>query len=575
MNLTKKLKLISIFAALSFLSVHQNALADPYESDGNGGYYLTLDSQLYDGEINKESFESNAGFESIFSIDLINGVIPQTDVDLYMFVGINSNFISESTRRNLAFCTVQDDIGCLIVRGYANKDNCKWVKSIEIKWGNINVYKYGAGVNIYGNNESGYSENYLTLSEDTKITTLVPTTDNDGVSLYTFDNPVKYIALLRYNNELLGANATCFEYIKIHFADPSYIGDDPVPTVKMGASDEVDVPWSNKGINLDGFVHIDNDKSAEELGLKFYITPDFDGKAKPEPKENSKPEDHGMTGYDWYLFHLFESNPDMAYDGYWDSSEKRLECSYKNDVLNIPAPCSGRYKLSVETSEGVEIISNPVTLNIWPNTSNSYEWLGEKYSNIGKDLQYLSINSVPLGQLEGSEGFAYPYDENGEVLSKDQLFIFIPGLYDAKVYYRLDYSNPSYDKEYNVMPSNIAATSADEAPESYTLYSTESMPNLSELSETNNATLHLRIAKNGAMTPELQGGSENQYTIALISGTELPTPTGINAVEMEDGNNSEVIYYTIDGHRVGKNNLAPGLYIRSNGRKNQKILIKH
>lgn len=69
---------------------------------------------------------------------------------------------------------------------------------------------------------------------------------------------------------------------------------------------------------------------------------------------------------------------------------------------------------------------------------------------------------------------------------------------------------------------------------------------------------------------EFDGELENMLRIEFSDYVDVST--GISDVAA--GNDAEVEYYTIDGVRVSSENLAPGLYVRRQGGRSSKVLVR-
>ena len=61
--------------------------------------------------------------------------------------------------------------------------------------------------------------------------------------------------------------------------------------------------------------------------------------------------------------------------------------------------------------------------------------------------------------------------------------------------------------------------------------------------------------------------------LLTVSYAKKDNPTGIQAVEVEM-ENSPVEYYNLNGLKVNGDNMAPGIYVRRQGTKTTKILVK-
>lgn len=579
---------ITLFSTFLFSCLHAMSIGLEAVDDGEGGFYLTLDDQA-----------TGTAFATEINYDLVNKN-PSTTIDFnappgsesaarigyYLSVHVDKEK-SVNGRHDIVFVkrvdTSTSSTPRLLVTHQRSSDS--YIESIEVKWSDKSPS--GGSLCIHGR-MSQYPRNLSKFSdyfgaEDLLNAVLTPPNDVSEITVYYPETPVRYIAITSADED---NTITRVEYIKLHIVP--YEPEAPTEVVIKPES-SFSMPWNSNGNYLDHTLKIGNsieenyDAEVSELGLKFYLKPKFDIHPAPYIQPGDKPEDHGMTGYDWWLYSIFLQNPDQAFDGYWnmeendlwDSENGQLECLYKDGVINLGTPCSGLYEITAVSTLGKKIRVKPVEINLWYNTINTYPWISERHPEIGDDLTSISLNSVPLSYMDsGDYGFYYPMEEDsyGKPFNPKEVNLFVPGFYDGEIYYKIEYSK-------SISSSGTALgvkkhQDSYEPLEGYNLYTEDSKPNLENLTVDNPATLHIKISKNGSLTPDInEGNSENKFTIQLTDGANRPTPTNIKTVSDSCEPETTVEFYNLNGTRINPDRVSSGLYIMRKGSQTKKVLI--
>ena len=461
------------------------------------------------------------------------------------------------------------------IAGYTG-GKMKYIKSIEIEWalkdnhdGALHVYARGEGKSPYELSTAHYD--YIT-TDNSIDKVLSPYTSINGKSVWEFDTPIRYIAFNR-EDDANNNNLARFKSFTIHFVD-EWKGSDSQKTELMLGSGEGDVKniiWRNTGMSLSNPLRYADDilsiPNLSDLGIKFYLTPDFEIVEKPKSQNDIS---HEMKADAWNLFNLFETH-NKSYDGYLESAEAIL-CRYDNyDNINIPAPCSGRYVLSAVSDDANVQIKNTLTLNIWTDIDNDYSSLIDLAGdNIDSKLLEFSLN---LMHRDSSGIIQYPYEDMDPAKgpwSKDKVTIFVPGLYNAEFYYKWQ----SLDGNKQGVSSKMSATDSDTSLTGFTKVTSEQPLSVAHLSESNSTdTLELRILKNNSVTPLAGNGkSEIVVPVQLSKTTNVNTNIGIISKD-ETLSNAPVEYFNIQGQKVSEANLIPGIYIVKQGSKTTKIKL--
>lgn len=464
-------------------------------------------------------------------------------------------------------------LSCFMVS--LNKSNFKYIDWVEIDW--IVDYELSdAQLSLYGTSKKFFasSADTLTYSKDSEFQLYAFRPESNRTVRYKIDKPVISIAL--FANTVINNNPEHFiqfSAFRVHFSET-----EPVPStdvnVQFGDGTEAthDISWSNKSpIELTHMISLPEGTTAEELGLKFYITPDFPIVGKPDP-QGERPDD--ISGPAWRLFSYLDQNTEHKYDGYISSADP-IECQYKETdegiILTVDAPCSGLYKLiAVSENPQYNVTYNEFWLNVWSDIRNTYEWLAalEPTHNVKDPIYYFGINYINFDSPE-SETLAYPYDPvfTNEPFSKANGIIHIPGLYNYKLYYKWD------NESMNNLPSEvnaISSASAVDADDELSGYNDASVTPL-HLTNLGTATesLNLRIAKNGSLTPASDKGSETRFLIQLTDSKTYDEALGVE--ELREENDLQAEYFTLDGLKVNPDSYVRGILIEKRGSKTRKI----
>lgn len=460
----------------------------------------------------------------------------------------------------------------LVTIDYDNtKGADKYVRSVEIVWSNIP--QCGGGINLYGRgkNRQPYELKAVNKLEELALDNdvsmqLFPKDAKDGVTKVVFDRDIKYIAMSYARNETIAIAR--FSSLTITLSDIP-----PSASVQFGDSGSQDVtcslPWRNTGITIKdsiSFTCESEDFSSDDI--EFYITPLFDITGKPDVTAGFPPA--GMSEIQWSLYKAMESSG-RPYDGYAESAAP-IRCSYQDGVLDIPAPCSGKYSLTARSTK-YDLDMNKVTLNIWADTSNDYSWLADVDDTIDPSYHYFALNGVNDSHSESGE-FLYPFEDASDpslgAYGKGNVELYIPGVFNGRIFYKWDVPGASG------LARTVAADGSDVPEElaGYTELTGDSPLTFDQLSKDNDTGyLEVRVLKNDALTPLIseENGSENQFVVKLTDS--VSSPTAILTVEASDAN-SPVEYYSIDGRLIPRSRLAPGIYIRKKGSESTKVIVR-
>lgn len=460
------------------------------------------------------------------------------------------------------------------------------IKSIVIKWSEFDLQ--AGGLRVMGRNDVPYpddkkysisafaneafEEEYFFYSKEANETL---------IQSYVFNNPVDYIAVQR-DIKTINDFMARFEWITIHFIDESSPKDETATELTLCKGEEkVSLPWTKEAATIKNIVSIEGEENLEseleEMKLQFYLTPEFEPTERPD-SEGDKVD--WMTDGEWYLFTLLEEEKQI-YDGFLTvdrDDENKIKCDYDpvSNILTLPAVCSGLYCLSVE-SDNTDITSNNVHLNIYPDISHTYSFTLTDDDNLPYTLNYeFSLNGVTFGQDLGNKGtLGYPYadkeNQNMGAFGAEAVDIDIPGLYNAELYYLIEFQDQPKDDG----PSDLGKRGINrEAPqlEGYTPYS-EKKPSLEDLTESNTAKLQLKIVKNGAETPNNEN-DESVHTLILKLDASVDIPTAVETIDAEFVNSGKARYYNLNGVEVNSRNLASGIYIKVENGKAEKMVIR-
>lgn len=85
------------------------------------------------------------------------------------------------------------------------------------------------------------------------------------------------------------------------------------------------------------------------------------------------------------------------------------------------------------------------------------------------------------------------------------------------------------------------------------------------------ATITVTNANQGDGAVDEDGNASHVYTVQFNKTPD--TPTGIDSIETDDSD-TPAEYYNLQGTRVSRNSLVPGIYIRRQGTKTSKVVIQ-
>ncbi|MCH5214662.1 MAG: hypothetical protein J1E97_05665 [Muribaculaceae bacterium] len=463
-----------------------------------------------------------------------------------------------------------DFLNKLVCVGF--KENPMYIKSIAVEFSE-NDPKVGE-LWLHARADKTYEANLFTIEEyaeeaDEEAFFSATAAGESRVQVYEFTKPVRYFALTREISQQTKGNYVRVCSISITYSATPPTGSSDGLLVQLGTGDEdevVDTPFKPEGIMLADYVSFPEDEKATvaDAGIKFYAIPQFESSEKPVAG-GEKPEN--MTAQEWRFFNLFESEiNDTAYDGWLDGAD-RIECEYNasDNSIYFQPPCSGLYSIHAESDE-VEITSNDLAVNVWPDVRNLYYLVDDQDGEMKIGQYGFSLNSVLMKNDNGS--YLYPYaDKNYKedgAYGKESVEISICGLFDAQVYYIIDGGH---------LPTE-ATRSSEVSLDGYTLYSPETAFNFNALTfESPSATLQIKVAKNGSLTPEIgsTGKSENTFPILLSDGKDIPT--GIEKVSEACKVDCNARYLNLNGMEVQPG--SSGIYIKIDSEgKASKVLVR-
>lgn len=594
-----KINILTAIFIISFLSLFPSKLfAQVVEVED--GYILTYSQGSYD-----ETFKTEGNFDIGKAGNMTFPSTQNLDTSIRLFIEgfrfqgyfnqMNDNYdmgFVPSTKLNTYFNLTK----------YFKTNttlNAKefYIKSIEIKWSDkpgshdplwvharkSNPYKVDIqdGSFLIPNLEDIESDTDEFVIFDRKEA------NDDLTQVHFFKKPVKYFILScpDQSTTTTGENHIIrVEYFKVHFTyeDPTTALNETELVLGSG-DDQINLPWSKEDIVLDNIVSTsDPETSLDNLELRFFLTPEFEPTEAPDVNA-SKPQDFDDTY--WYLYQQFEGENRMNYDGYIGdrlSDNGKIKCSFDSSSgkLSLPIPCSGLYRLNVE-SETVNITANSLLLNVYPDITHSYDILVEDQEGMSYTSNFaFSLNQVTFPESLGTDKtLGYPYADKSDLgsgaFNAEAVSIFIPGLYDADIFYKLYF----IDKTEADLPPQMGIKARKSIPDDlnsqgYELYSATTQPSFTELDENNIAVLQLKIAKNNAVTPDNKDTGNSIHTLALQLDTTVDTPTSVDCVSTESYP-SEPQYFNLNGLRIDSRNLAPGIYIRAYGKSSpQKIVVR-
>lgn len=459
-----------------------------------------------------------------------------------------------------------------IITGYATGKE-KYIESIDINWSDETPN--GGALRLLGRLDNGfiYTQTPSNIANRVDLDVVLrPEEAINGVTHYTFKTPVRYIAFFHEFADDTPVGLTedylaRFSSFTIHFVkdEPKVDPEEKSISFGNGISSNLDVKWDKNGngqLAVSVKDYLGNDiEDLSDLNAKFFVQP-FEGASwNKKPDLNGSKPDY-MSETQWLVFQTMEKH-NMVYDGYWDSTDK-IECKLDatSKSLKINVPCSGLYKLTVE-SDDPSITASEATLNIWPDLSVSYDLSA---TGLDEYLGVISLNGIPHSDDNGNY-FYYPFENqniDSGAYKKEAVEIHVPGLYDAHLYYKLDLVS---NETGNGKVARKVASDVD-GLEGYTLYKGPESINFEDMNSYTNARLQLKAVKNGAVTPSDENGeSVNTYEVQL----DRNTSTAVLSIGQPafEGN---AVYYNLNGMPVSKDNLSPGIYIRKTEKGAEKFI---
>lgn len=210
-----------------------------------------------------------------------------------------------------------------------------------------------------------------------------------------------------------------------------------------------------------------------------------------------------------------------ALDAYYDGDR----CTGKvnaNRNLELSVPCSGAYKVTLSTAEGLKGYTKSTV---------------SKVLYIAPDMSTIALNGVQLENdiLDVKEADRGPHWKNAKLTT---------GFINGQIYY----------KKSDTTQMKVAGSAPEVRPEGFTLYDENTGIDMSSGNE-----LQLFAEKNGTRS--------EVRTISYSSDNIL---TGVETITADT--TGQVEYYTIDGRRA-QEPLAPGLYLRRTPTGTEKIII--
>ena len=565
------------------------SLANAHIVKEDGGFYLTLDLSCIQ-PVNIGNFPTNT--------NVITGDGPRGDLRAYdqdrdfnqKEIGVLYSIYCYFSR---IMAEQYDELGFyggsstyFMITGYPQDSEPKYIESISIKWSKYDrVVDHDGKLWIHARTDVPFDKTKTALDDisagaDEETFMSSKKADDNLTETYRFSKPVKYLAITREGKEA-NFRFVRIESFTIHFVDEDpTAGSQPVELLLNGGNTSLIQPWSKKDISLSNFVEIadDNESSIEDLGLEFYLTPDFVPNVKPDYAAE-RPAD--MADLEWKLYQLFENGDNSQnYDGFIGdvlNEEGRIPCPFdpSANTLSIPVPCSGSYTLSVE-SKVANVKAEDMHLNIYPEITHTYSVMemDEEEKMVTNSYEF-TLNNIRFGgDLTPGGKLQYPFADSKDPASgaygADAVTIFIPGLFDAKVYYKVDYEGLPEESDPDDM--RIRGRKSAEDSDGFVLYSNANKLDLSGLNGDNLAIMQIKIEKNGAVTPmeEETGNSVHTFSINLNSNIE----TGVESISL-DTTDAQPRYYNLNGLEVNPANLTQGIYIVvRKGAAPQKIIIR-
>lgn len=543
-----------------------------YDPDGKG-FYLNFNGSilftmpyLYNNDFINSGLQSTSYFYQTAPTEGIN----------YIFKTGGNN--SEDREMGIS----RDDTKFLI---WQNSEN-KYIENIEIEWadikncaGALTLYIRADKPFDYNGGSGEKKENIIKVYDD--VINLFP--DPGKKVVYNIPSPAHFIAFLHYEGELSDPrtfNLAAIKSFRIHFVDEEPISKTNI-NFHIGDIDEesenFDLEWLSEGMKLSTGMSFEGENKGLELkDLDFYLIPEFDIVAKPQAT-GDKPSD--MTEQAWRLYKIFEQVEDAVYDGYI-TDENPIYCgnalgnSFDSFDIILNPPCAGKYSLmAVSNNPDFLVSGNTLTLNIYPGIKNEYSWLA-KYETDGSHedpIYRFGLNWVNFDSDHNTLYYPHDFYDESKPNSPNKGLLFIPGLYNAEILYKLDFNNSNGGGEGELSPirgKRNAPTSADE--DGFYPYIDENSFNLNDLKD--KASMELKIKKNNAVTPlnENTGKSETNFNIQLVDGT---FNVQLGVINLESEKDNDIVFYDLNGIRIDSNNLKKGVYIRKTGTRIEKIVL--
>lgn len=243
----------------------------------------------------------------------------------------------------------------------------------------------------------------------------------------------------------------------------------------------------------------------------------FDLLIAPDDSESAnKWEEWGkMDAYNSYGDHEFKPEVSLAADG----------------TLKVEkVPCSGLYELTLSTKDGLAgYVPASVTAEV----------------NIHPTLEgELTINGRTVDE---SNHIDLECESGGCSIGAS---IITHSTIAADLYYLV-----STEQTESQRPRRVEGETEEDSLSGYT-----KLEEGTGIDLTNGNTLSLKLQKNGSVS------AERRITYTLPSGS-----VGVAGIEAEQGN---VEFFTPAGIRVNSENLTPGLYIKRNANRSEKIIIR-
>lgn len=322
-------------------------------------------------------------------------------------------------------------------------------------------------------------------------------------------------------------------------------------TPELAAGTATDNPFAN----ILSYIQTSANKDIN-LGLTVTLEPVFTTETEP----SAWTEELAMPEWLWNQMKAVEETSGKKIDGYYYTqpqpsiSEFGAESStMQASIVNYSFPCSGVYKLTVESSNEEVVIENgEQEFNVYPSTNLVYNYtLNNKTFNEGLNIS---------GYKVGSDG-TIVIDETLTNEQLQNLTLYIPGVYvDAVASSELDNSRIYYLLSDKSTLNAEATLSADDDLSGFTELDEEHTIDLSGLSDTNKY-LYVVLAKNQTTAPLAK--------VSAIIINRGNVPTGIEGINTEV--QGEAVYYNLQGVKVA--NPEKGIFVKVQNGKVTKVVI--